>query len=174
MPGIFITPCFHVNAVLRSRQQCAATDPIAWRTLCDLALHPLHEIVQNPTGHQSSFAGINKTEKDQVAEQDLPVCSKTPEQSTPVQFRAARTHQVRNVRAVVALPFHDEALGPDQLFGWAQLYRGSENFAWHRMVKPIVIDFAEPISRIENNIADVIASENFPQPMRETQLRAIS
>src|SRR5678816_868325 len=81
---------------------------------------------------------------------------------------------MRDVRTIITLPFHDEPLGPDQLFGRTQLHRYAENFSWHRIRKPIVVDFADPISRAEDDIDDVMVAENFSEPMRETQFGAIS
>jgi hypothetical protein len=42
------------------------------------------------------------------------------------------------------------------------------------MLKPIIVDSAEAVSRTEDDIDDVITAENLSQPMRETQFGAVS
>ena len=63
LPGIFVTPTFDIDAVLRSRQQCASTNRVARRTICALVLHPLQEIINHPTRHEPLFRWVMKSKR---------------------------------------------------------------------------------------------------------------
>lgn len=73
LPGISVAPRFDIDAVLRSRQQCASTKTAARRTIYALILHPLQEIINYPTGHEPFFRWVDEIEKNQVAEKNLPM-----------------------------------------------------------------------------------------------------
>jgi len=58
----------------------------------------------------------------------------------PVERVRAFEQNVRDVGAVEALALLDECLGPDHLFGWAQLDGPVENVVAGGIGEPLVVD----------------------------------
>ncbi len=55
---------------------------------------------------------IDEAVEHEMAEEDAPVAVEAGQQPLPVQHRSEPAQHVQDVRAVVALPLHDERLGP--------------------------------------------------------------
>src|SRR5271169_5597283 len=109
-----------------------------------------------------------------MAEQEAPVPAKTTQQTSPVQRGSAGPQQMVNVCPIVALAFHDKALGPNHLLERNQPYFPVQNEFPNAVLEPVLIDLNKSISRAENEIDKGLPPIHLRQPMRKCQFRGPS
>ena len=77
---------------------------------------------------------------------------------------------MNDVRAVIPLTFHHEALRPDHLLRWAELHRQAEDHAVRGLVEPLLIDRRAAVARAPDDIDGVIADHGLPEPVGKPHL----
>jgi hypothetical protein len=78
---------------------------------------------------------------------------------------------VTDVGAAVAIPFHDEGLGPGHLLGRDQTHAQTENLAIAGVLKRLIVDDGDAIAGAEGAVDEVVVAGSFGQPVRNCLLR---
>src|SRR6185369_13329422 len=98
------------HQVLLPREKCPVAHAAAVDRLNPLPVEAPKEVGHDRVRNDAPLARIHEAEEDEVTQEHPPASSEAPEQATPVQILTARQDQMGDVRAVVALALHDEAL----------------------------------------------------------------
>src|SRR5215470_9387895 len=120
-PRVAISPALNIDEVLRSGEQRALTALVRRGWLVHFMLQPVQQVLHHPGRKAGLLGRIDKAKEDEMIQEHPPVRSETLEQPMPVKLCTTRVQQVHNVRPVIAFPFHDIALGPEDFFWWAEV-----------------------------------------------------
>src|SRR5438045_2717289 len=120
------------------------------------------------------FGRINKTEKDQIEKQHLPLLLEALHQPRPVDCLGTGAKEVHDVGAIVSLAFHDERFLPEQLFDGRDLDGHAEYFGFDGVVEPSVVYATQPIAGAENEIYMIGALLGLREPVGKRDLRPVA
>src|SRR5262245_21968946 len=106
-----------------------------------------------------------------MAQQDAPVRAESGDQAVPIEAPPAGADQVRDVRAVVSLPLHDESLGPDHLLRWRHAHGHTQHEGSLTVGEPFVVDLGHTIARAVDDVDAVAVDLRLAEPVRKRQVR---
>ena len=71
----------------------------------------------------------------------------------------------------IALPLHDERLGPDALLRRRHLHLDAEDLALGGVLEPLVVHHGDPVARAEDHVDEARRRADLGQPVGEDQVR---
>src|SRR5690606_16051871 len=132
-----------------------------------LSSSALDEFVEEPFRDDVvKIRRINVLKIDQLRQQQMPMGFESGEESLPVQFRSVSQHHVVDVGSIEAFAILDKDLAPDQVFGGKELYGHTSKFSLAGVVEPGVINGANIIHGIKDDVYVVFPFEDLDQPPR--------
>src|SRR5436305_3526562 len=118
--------------------------------------------------------GIDVPEEHDVCVQHAPVLRVPVDEVPPVELRPDGFDDVSDVRAVEALPLHDQSLRPDHLLGRNEPNVHADDFTRNGSLEPLIVYFCDTVSSTKNEINEIITIKRLSEPVREGQLRLVA
>src|SRR5437879_185844 len=117
---------------------------------------------------------IGVAKKNRMRQQHRLVSRETLQQPPPIHLPALAENQVDHIRAVKAIAVLHEGFGPQRLFRRDQASGVAENLSFHGMSEPSIIDGAEPIAGVVEQIDERLAAQGLGDPEGIKELGAIA
>ena len=160
-----------VRKILLAREQRAAAHAAV--RIGRLGGQTAGQLGDDPLGNLLALVGIDVAEHHDVREEHAPVIVEAHQQPIPVERRPELADEVHHVGAVEALALLHKALRPNHLLRGTQLHGDVEEPGVDRVREPEIVDARDAVAGAEDDVDEMMAAVDLPQPMRERQLGAI-
>src|SRR5688500_10142790 len=132
-----------------------------------IAAESLGQLVADPLGNVLAMAGVDELKQHELSEQHSPAIAEAAHQALPVESGCAVAEVVGDVGHIAAVALQDEGLLPDGFFGGAEEQVHAQHFAMDGVLEPRLVDMADAVARVVNDVDKVVAAEGFAKPVWE-------
>src|SRR6185437_9042468 len=161
----FIPPFEDIGGILSLVDKRPAADLFNGPWYLILLSKPFDQPVDQFAGNDvPEFRWINELKDEQLGEQQMPMSVEPGKQPVPVDVLTLPQQHMIDIRAVESFPVLDVRFTPDELFHRDQPDLDSHELRRLAVLVPGIVDLADIVGRIENDIHEAVALEYFGQP----------